>query len=95
MLAVKIPGFRVYAGGNLGFEVSCSVETAVPLNGFGCDDSTQAFDVGLKGGAGIQLLLFTLDAAVTYGISNISSIEGLDMKNRTLYISAGVVLPSL
>jgi hypothetical protein len=97
MLAVTLPVARVYAGGNLGLRLSCSAESDVALGGAGfvCEDEIRDFGFGVKGGAGIRLLLLTIDAAVTYGTSNISRLQGRDMKNRTLYISAGLVLPSL
>lgn len=97
MVAVTLPVARAYAGGNIGLKLSCGAESAAALGGVGfdCNDEIREFDFGIKGGAGIRVLLFTIDAAVTYGTSNISRLDGREMKNRTLYISAGLVLPSL
>lgn len=72
-------GPRVYGGINGGFEVSCGTDGSVP-DTF-CDE-TNSFDFGLKGGIGLQILFFGLDAAYTYGLTDVAKEEDLKINNR-------------
>lgn len=75
----RVIGPRVYGGINGGFEVSCSTHGGVPATF--CDE-TNGFDFGLKGGIGLQVLFFGLDAAYTYGLTDVASEEDLKINNR-------------
>ena len=73
----RVIGPRLYGGINGSLEVGCTTEGAVDLCG-----NTNEFDFGLKGGLGLQILFFGLDAAYTYGLSDVAKEEGLQINNR-------------
>jgi len=77
----RVIGPRVYAGIDGGFEVSCSTEGTGLLMAGLCD-ATNSFDFGLRGGIGIQVLFFGLDASYTYGLTDVAKDDALKINNR-------------
>lgn len=78
----RVLGPRLYGGVNGAFEVSCSTEgTGAVVDGL-CDD-TSSFDFGLKAGLGVQVLFIGLDAAYTYGLSDVAGADALEINNRS------------
>ena len=73
----RVIGPRLYGGINGGYEVGCSTEGTVDLCG-----NTNKFDFGLKGGLGIQVFFVGLDAAYTYGLSDVAKEEAVTINNR-------------
>lgn len=77
----RVIGPRLYAGIDGAYQVSCSTEgSGLLLSGL-CDD-TNNFDFGLKGGLGIQVFFIGLDAAYTYGLTDVASDPALEINNR-------------
>jgi hypothetical protein len=75
-------GPRLYGGINGGFEVSCKIEgSGNVLGDQGCEN-TNTFDFGLKGGLGLQVLFFGLDASYTYGLTDVAKDDLLKINNR-------------
>jgi len=92
----RVIGPRLYGGVNLGFQVSCSTngtaqEIEAVLPGFSCDE-TNNFDVGLKGGLGVQILVIGVDLAYVYGLTDIAKSTPTEIKNQSwnLTLSFGV-----
>lgn len=78
----RVIGPRVYGGISGGLEVSCSTE-GTGLVTAGLCENTNSFDFGLRGGIGIQVLFFGLDASYTYGLSDVAKDEALSVNNRS------------
>lgn len=95
----------IYAlGGVYGaFALKGSYEFDDPLLGTGKDDDInfddyelKKFDYGMKFGAGVQVGLGPLhafaQAEYSFGLQNLSKMDGVDVKNKVISVSAGVVL---
>ena len=70
----------LYGGINGGFEVSCSTEGNCVRHLLRMRRT--AFDFGLKGGIGLQVLFIGLDFAYTYGLTDVAKEEDLKINNR-------------
>ena len=77
----RVIGPRVYGGIDGGFQVSCSTDGTGTVTAGLCD-ATNTFDFGLKGGIGLQVLFFGLDASYTYGLSDVAKDDALKINNR-------------
>ncbi len=84
-------------------EVGCSTGVAadstasppmIPMGtGFFTCDDTDIVDLGLKAGVGFQGYFFTVDVALTWGISSMYESSNLSIKNRVLSITIGLGRP--
>jgi len=96
----------VFGGPSFAFEIGCKVEADV--NGVeasdDCDDvdpddifDRKSMDIGATAGAGIQFPLgpgaLLFEGRYNWGLSNISDVEGLDIKSRTIAVLAGYSIP--
>jgi hypothetical protein len=95
---------HLVAGTALSFQMGCDIDgSAGDLNvSAPCDETeldVNSFDVGLMGGAGVDIatsteLTITLDALYNYGLSTIDGSEDpSDVKNRAWSFLAGVAFP--
>lgn len=53
-------------------------------------DDIRSANWGIQAGAGVDLLLFTLDLRYEFGISDYSKDEGLTLKNNMFTVSLGL-----
>lgn len=102
MLKVDFQIVRVYAGPQVSFRISCSVDGALPSNPINpgsnnesCSDDVEFFDFGFKGGVGAKLLFLTLDLVGTMGTKNFAKLDKdtLKAKNRTIALVVGLTVP--
>jgi len=86
--------FHLLAGPAMGINAGCSAE----LNGEPVECSEDgvepsSMDVGLLGGIGVQLNRIRLDLTYTLGLSNAADDTETTVRNRSLVIQAGAVIP--
>lgn len=93
-------GASLFLGPSFSFETSCEiggsaggVSASVDCADAGLD--TKSFDVGLVGGAGLSFgtagpLSIEVDALFDLGLSSISDVSGVDIKNRSFLLTAGL-----
>ena len=94
MLRADIPFIRAYGGINVGFEIDCSTDQGPAPGGepFPCENNTETLDFGFKIGAGVKLLMFSLDVAYIWGATDIWKSERGSLKNRVLQVDLGIKL---
>jgi hypothetical protein len=82
----------VYALGGINFGYLLSAKT----NDEDMMDNMKKFDLGLLGGVGISMPVashtFFIEAKYNYGLANTSDIEGEELKNRGIRLTAGITL---
>ncbi|MDE2763150.1 MAG: porin family protein [Gemmatimonadota bacterium] len=86
--------FHLLAGPALGIKAGCSAE----LNGESVECSEDgvepsSLDVGFLGGIGVQLGRIRLDVTYTLGLANAADDAETTVKNRSLAIQAGAIIP--
>ncbi|MFW6085367.1 MAG: porin family protein [Gemmatimonadota bacterium] len=89
---------RIFAGPSLAFETGCNVsngDESVPCETFGID--TKSADFGLVFGGGVDIpaggFVVTLDGRYDLSVTNVADEEGVEVKNRSVQLFAGVGFP--
>jgi hypothetical protein len=78
---------RIFGGG------SAFIVTAVDAQGLSKDDF-ESPTWGVFAGAGVDFLMFYLDAKYEWALSDVSKLSTVDIgKNRSIFLTAGVRLP--
>jgi hypothetical protein len=96
----------IFGGPNFAFEIGCKVEAELGdiEASDDCDDldpgetfDRKSTDIGATAGAGLEFPLgpgaLLIEGRYNWGLSNISDIEGVDIKSRTAAVLAGYSIP--
>ncbi len=85
----KAFNFRVFAGPVASFIVNKKVDNASELINDIDDKSIKDAIWGVQLGAGIDILIFTLDVRYELGLNDISNYSGASIKSNTFHVSLG------
>ena len=91
VLNMKIFNARVMAGPVASMAVNKKVTMDELDLGFKKDDLKNLY-WGLQFGAGVDVLIFTLDLRYELGLNNLSKLDGFDLKNNMFTLALGVKL---
>ncbi|HSW68409.1 MAG TPA: porin family protein [Bacteroidales bacterium] len=89
ILDLKIANLRVMAGPVASFVIDKEVQNIVNAENPVTVDDIRDANWALQVGAGLDLLMFTLDVRYEYGMSDISEIPETDLKNHLVSVTLG------
>lgn len=102
MLKVDVQIVRAYAGPQLSFRVSCSLDGPTPANPINpgsnsesCSEDVEFFDFGIKAGVGAKIAIFTVDLVGSMGTKNFAKVNKdiINAKNETIALVLGLSMP--
>lgn len=91
VLNMEVLNARVMAGPVASLAVNKKVTMDDLDLGFKKDDLKSVY-WGLQFGAGVDLLIFTLDLRYELGLNNLSKLDGFDLKNNMFTLALGIKL---
>jgi hypothetical protein len=94
LLDLKLANIRVMAGPSMAFVIDKNIRmqddlTSLQLTRDEILDKLEDVIWGVQAGAGIDLLMFTLDVRYEWGLNNVINHQNLELKNSIFNVSLG------
>lgn len=92
IIDMKLVNARVFAGPVASFVINKKIKTSGGSDKLLEKDDLKDAIWGIQAGAGVDVLMFTLDLRYEWGLNNLYDIDGNDIKSRMLIVSLGYKL---